>query len=210
VTGWRVATSLLTLRAQIDALYPGRDTASDGAIGDAAHRQTTSDHNPDARGVVCALDITNDPAHGCSIDALSDALQLARDPRLAYVIANGLIMSGADGPSPWIWRPYGGNDPHTGHMHVSVVHDAQSDNPARWDLTHLGIAEGDDMAGQDADWAASHVPAPDGTGEVGMHVAVGAIWRDVEDLKTRAAAPAPALDYRQLAAALIEELLGRG
>jgi|HigsolmetaAR201D_1030396.scaffolds.fasta_scaffold15936_2 hypothetical protein len=47
---WRLARSLEQLRRQIDAAYPGRSKASDGTIGDVAHSQRNSDHNPDAYG----------------------------------------------------------------------------------------------------------------------------------------------------------------
>ena len=61
---FRIAKSLLTLRAQIDAMAPNRNKSSDGAIGDQSHQTRNSDHNPNADGVVTAMDITNDPEHG--------------------------------------------------------------------------------------------------------------------------------------------------
>ena len=134
---WRAALCLLTLRGQVDALWPDRDRASDGIIGDAAHQGEVSDHNPDTNGIVRALDLTHDPAHGCDIDRFSDALAAGRDPRISYVIANRLIMSGPDGPSPWVWRAYGGSDPHTNHIHISVVADALADSQAPWALPGL-------------------------------------------------------------------------
>src|SRR5688500_3284745 len=67
---WRVAKSLLTLRDEVNQAAPQRSKASDGTIGDAAHCRRQSDHNPWVRdgniGVVTAMDITDDPTHGCS------------------------------------------------------------------------------------------------------------------------------------------------
>jgi len=131
---WRVAYSLLVLRDQIDDLYPGRSKASDGTIGDAAHQAEQSDHNPDANGVVRALDITHDPLHGCDIDKLSDALCMAQDNRVNYIIANRLIT----GPNyGWIWDSYDGADPHTNHIHISVTNAALADMTYAWCLPGL-------------------------------------------------------------------------
>lgn len=143
VAAWRVARSLEVLRDEIDAAYPDRSKASDGTIGDAAHiaQGSDSDHNPwvhfppDPTGIVTALDITHDPAHGVDIDVLTDRLAATRDERIKYLIANRLIMSGAAGPSPWVWRPYSGTDPHTNHFHISVVADPRCDDTRPWDVT---------------------------------------------------------------------------
>lgn len=139
---WRVAGSLETLRDQINAAWPGRSRASDGTIGDAAHQAQVSDHNPDAAGVVRALDITHDPDHGCDIDALSDALAESRDSRISYLIANDLITGPEYG---WQWADYGGSDPHTGHLHLSVVGDSRADDRRPWSIG------GDDVALSDSD-----------------------------------------------------------
>ena len=46
------------LREQIDDDYPERDRKSDGWVADARHvAKGNSDHIPDARGIVRALDI---------------------------------------------------------------------------------------------------------------------------------------------------------
>ena len=68
---WRLARSLETLRAQINALSPNRSKASDGTIGDAAHSARTSDHNPDGGGVVRALDLTHDVGRHAQVRALT-------------------------------------------------------------------------------------------------------------------------------------------
>jgi hypothetical protein len=73
-------------------------------------------------GVVTAMDITHDPTGGCDAGALADALLASRDPRIKYVIFNRRIAShqpkGA--AAPFQWRPYGGSNPHTQHVHISV------------------------------------------------------------------------------------------
>lgn len=124
---WRVAKALLTLRGQINALAPGRSKASDGTIGDTNHQNRNSDHNPHvidgANGVVTALDITHDPAHGCDAGKVATSLHASRDPRIKYIIWNRKIAAsypvGAHGA--WVWRTYGGSNPHTRHVHISVI-----------------------------------------------------------------------------------------
>jgi hypothetical protein len=123
---WRVAKALLALREQVNAMAPNRRKKSDGTIGDAAHATRASDHNPWVReagvGVVTAMDLTHDPTGGCDAGALANALLASRDPRIKYVIFNRRIAShlrkGA--AAPFEWRPYGGSNPHTHHVHISV------------------------------------------------------------------------------------------
>lgn len=122
---WRLAKSLETLRSQVNKASPNRSKASDGTIGDAAHASRSSDHNPHVRdgsmGVVTALDITHDPAHGVDIQKLADALVASRDSRIKYIICNGNIVSGSGQSKPaWKWRPYSGSNKHTKHVHFSV------------------------------------------------------------------------------------------
>lgn len=121
---WRVAKSLETLRQQINNAWPNRDKSSDGTIGDAAHTSRASDHNPHVRdgsmGVVTALDITHDPKNGVDSGAIAASLVQSRDTRIKYIISNSRIISGTDGPSPWVWRKYTGANPHTRHVHISV------------------------------------------------------------------------------------------
>ena len=143
---WRVARSLIVLRDQINAAYPDRSRASDGTIGDAAHAASFSDHNPDRYGIVRALDITHDPGHGCVIDQLTDAPVARRDERISYLIANRLITGPEYG---WGWASYDGADPHTNHLHLSVVDDQRADDIQPWSI---GVSAGDDEQG-DSDMA---------------------------------------------------------
>src|SRR5688500_8887776 len=118
---WRTAKSLIRLRDQINVLAPQRSKASDGTIGDARHRRSTSDHNPwvddRAIGVVTALDITHDPEHGCDCEALVQKLIDSRDSRIKYIIWNRQIISST--VRPWTRRAYNGTNSHTRHFHLS-------------------------------------------------------------------------------------------
>ena len=140
---WRAARSLLVLRDQVDALYPRRARGSDGLIGDDAHKAqgSASEHNPDAQGIVRALDLTNDTPYFDST-GLASLLVASRDVRIRYVIANHRICSGYNGVDPWKWRDYTGTDPHTGHMHLSVVADDRADDLTPWNLWGASRAEG--------------------------------------------------------------------
>ena len=131
---WRVAKSLLTLREQINRAAPNRSKASDGTIGDVAHSKTKSDHNPDKDGVVKAMDITHDPAHGVNCHVLAASLIDSRDPRILYIIWNRRIANSQ--VQPWVWRGYGGANPHDHHMHISVKADpALYDSTTAWDFS---------------------------------------------------------------------------
>lgn len=130
--GWRTAKSIDKLRDQINAAYPKRSKVSDGTIGDPSHQAegTGSDHNPNKAGVVCAIDITHDPANGVDIVQLADALANSRDARIKYLIRNKQIMVPSD--YGWRWVPYDGVNPHTSHVHVSVWGDY--DNTSEWKI----------------------------------------------------------------------------
>jgi len=146
---WRLARSLVTLRSQIDEAYPGRSKASDGTISDAAHSGRASDHNKNADGVVCGLDLTHDPGSGFDAHELAERLRTHRHPNLKYIISNRRIASALDG---WRWRPYTGVNPHNKHIHVSVGAgpDGRSrqpyDNTTLWDI---GETKEQEMSGLD-------------------------------------------------------------
>ena len=129
---YRLCRSLEALRGQCDEAWPDRNKASDGWIGDPAHSSRESDHNPDPLGIVRAIDITHDPAHGADMNELAQALVDSRDPRIKYLIWNRRICSST--VSPWTWRPYTGTNPHDHHIHISAVPDARADSAALWDI----------------------------------------------------------------------------
>lgn len=131
---WRLAKSLETLRAQINAAAPARSKTADGSIGDSAHASRSSDHNPHVRdgkvGVVTAIDITHDPRHGVDCDSIAAALMGSRDCRIKYIIWNKRIWNPDVAPE---WRTYAGSNPHSKHLHLSVRADRASyDNTGPW------------------------------------------------------------------------------
>lgn len=135
---WRLALSLDQLRAEVNRSAPARSKASDGTIGDAAHAARTSDHNPWVRdeglGVVTALDLTHDPAHGFNAAAFAEWLRLrcktGREKRVKYIISNRRIASAINA---WAWRPYDGLNAHKKHCHVSVLSTkSMFDSKAKW------------------------------------------------------------------------------
>ncbi len=138
---WRVAKALLKLREQVNARFPTRAKGWDGTIGDEAHASRTSDHNPWVRdngmGIVTAIDITHDPAHGVDSYRLADQLAQSRDHRIKYIISNRRICSSE--VQPWQWRTYTGSNPHDHHVHVSVKPDKRLyDDEAPWEIPMLG------------------------------------------------------------------------
>lgn len=117
--GWKLAAALITLEDQVNAKYPGRAKGSDGSIGDLAHAARASDHNV-RNGFCHALDLTHDPKYGFDSYKFADHLLATQDPRISYIISNGRIGSGPDGPSPGKWRKYTGKNAHTAHVHIST------------------------------------------------------------------------------------------
>lgn len=135
---WRVAESLLVLRDQVNTVAPGRSRASDGTIGDVAHKSRASDHNAWVDGnVVTALDVTHDPRHAMDCTILADQLVASKDDRIKYIIWNRRIWNPSVGPN---WRVYRGKNPHTLHLHLSVrpekrLYDAKD----KWSVKAQGI-----------------------------------------------------------------------
>jgi hypothetical protein len=128
----RLAFSLVTLRNQVNVLAKDRSKISDGWIGDKKHASRKSDHNP-VKGIVHALDITNDPANGMDSHKLAEALIASKDKRISYIIDHGQIISGAGGPSPWRPRKYTGANSHSHHVHISVTATG-ADDGSPWDI----------------------------------------------------------------------------
>jgi hypothetical protein len=122
-----LVASLVQLRDEVNARFPGRDRTSDGWIGDASHQARKSSHNPDWShgGAVRAIDIDNNGGSYEKTPLQQLVLKAAiGDPRVWYVISNGIIYSRTYG---WRASRYTGSSPHDHHVHVSVTEDA-----ARW------------------------------------------------------------------------------
>ena len=133
----------VTLRDQVNKRFPKRKKDSDGWIGDAAHQDRESDHNPDANGWVHAIDIDRD------LGAKGDAKKLADQivdyaaskkkggKRVKYVVFYDQFASATDPVSKWQWR--GSGYGHYDHIHVSFTAAAEEDG-SEWPLPIFTVA----------------------------------------------------------------------
>jgi hypothetical protein len=119
------------LRLQLDDSYPDRDRTSDGWIGDVRHSARPSDHNPDAAGIVRAIDIDRDLSGKAKPDLMPDLADQIRlfakrdkSKRIAYVIFNSKIASPR---TFWRFKPYKGSNPHVKHCHISFTKKGDTD-----------------------------------------------------------------------------------
>jgi len=119
------------LRFQVDDSYPDRDKSSDGWIGDRSHSARPSDHNPDAKGIVRAIDIDRDLSGKAKPDLmpyLADQIRVFakrdKSKRVSYIIFAGRIASPRMG---WRWRKYSGINPHNTHLHISFTKKGDTD-----------------------------------------------------------------------------------
>lgn len=121
-----LAPALVRLRSEVNQRWPRRDRGSDGWIGDTSHKLSGmpenggSDHNPNRRGVVNAVDIDVD-----GIDPVKLVASLIRHPAVNYVIYNRRIWSRTYG---FHARAYNGSNPHTKHVHVSLRQAVSAEN----------------------------------------------------------------------------------
>ena len=127
---WKLAAAAVTLRDQVNKRYPKRDRASDGTIGDQAHkaRGKLSDHNPDRSGYVMALDLDEDgwPAHTFA-DQLIEYMRKSGDKRIKNVVYEGRVASGTYADQVWVWRSNVPRLGHAHHIHISFAEPAKHD-----------------------------------------------------------------------------------
>jgi hypothetical protein len=129
---WKPVAGITAMKNQVNKRWPGRDHASDGILGDAAHSARDSDHNADSKGYVHALDIDED-LEGSKNDNVWLADQIiafARmkrptSSRLKYVVYEDKIASGTYPSMFWTWRGEGYS--HKIHMHVSFTTQGEQD-----------------------------------------------------------------------------------
>lgn len=115
---WILAPSLSTLRTEVNTKWPNRSKSSDGTIGDSAHASRKSDHNPNSRNVVCAIDIT---AMGINVEEF--LYMLRGDDRVAYYIYKAKLYSRKNN---WLPTPSSG---HATWIHVSILNGVTSSYP---------------------------------------------------------------------------------
>lgn len=123
---WKLVAGGEALRNQVNARWPKRDKRSDGALGNQEHQQRKSDHNPDSKGIVHAIDIDED-LRGSKNDNRWFADQLvayarmnrAGSSRLKNVVYENQVASGTYANHYWVFR--GDHYGHTEHMHVSFT-----------------------------------------------------------------------------------------
>lgn len=142
---------LTRVRAEINEVWPDRDKATDGWLGDSSHSSSTSGHNPDRTGrseyrdgdnldEVRAIDVDKDLVKGSSTDWMELVVQyLVKKARAGgyipfrYMIYKRRIWAGSDG---WQTRTYTGDNDHNAHLHLSGGYTQTADN---WNGT-LGLA----------------------------------------------------------------------
>ena len=133
---WHLAPALAQLRAEVNKKWPKRSKASDGTIGDPAHSARVSDHNPNGRGSVNAMDIT---ARGIDTGTLIAVAK--KHPSVRYIIHNRRIMNRDIGN--FAARPYRGANPHTQHVHISLYQSATAENRKQsWGLANAKAVTG--------------------------------------------------------------------
>ncbi len=121
-----LAPSLVRCRSELNARWPSRDRRTDGWIGDTTHKESGrpenggSDHNPNYRELVDAIDIDVD-----GIDCPAVVALLIRHPSVNYVIWNRIIWSRSHG---FVARRYTGSNPHIDHIHVSILQTVAAEN----------------------------------------------------------------------------------
>ncbi|NIL57090.1 peptidoglycan-binding protein [Salinispora arenicola] len=151
---WTVVPNLDEARDQLNERFPGRDTRSDGSIGDTAHQRYPSSHNPDRTGrpeyrdgdqldEVRARDFDADlrDPHGVTMEQVVQLwVTLARAGVLwwvRYIIFNGRIWHRRHG---FATHAYTGSNRHTGHCHVTSEFTQAADTVrgTDWRLDQLG------------------------------------------------------------------------
>lgn len=142
---WVLTTGLQTFRAEINAVFPGRDKGSDGSVGDLAHQSGSSGHNPDRTGQaeyrdgdskdeVRAIDVDKDLVPSGDESSINwmellvqHVVKLARAGTYVpfrYVIYNGRIWHRK---YQWAQRTYTGANKHDKHAHFSGDYTQKAD-----------------------------------------------------------------------------------
>lgn len=130
----RPARALLVLLDEANREHPGRDTKSDGWIGDVTHQKGGrpesggSKHNPNRRGVVDARDFDSS-----GLDVPRFVAAAIRHPSVRNVIYNGKIRSKGYSGGLAVAYTYHGANRHFQHVHVDIeMTPRQEDDDRPW------------------------------------------------------------------------------
>ena len=126
----KLAKTLRILRDDnINVKWPHRPRAMDGWIGDEWHQQRSSDHNPNKRDTVDAIDVdsTQPAAPATPIHVPTVIAAMIMHPSTHYVIHNRRIMDADDKFMP---HAYTGANQHDKHIHDSIRQSALAENAA--------------------------------------------------------------------------------
>jgi len=142
----RLVAGAKTLIKQIDEIWPNRKKNLDGWLGNEDCQTKSSDHNPDFRGLVHAIDI--DHNFGNKEDRRGESAQnfanelisyvrrgVPGSERLKYVVYKNNIASGTYRDRYWTWRK--GSFGHTQHIHIAFSNIGEIDG-RRFSLPILG------------------------------------------------------------------------
>jgi hypothetical protein len=164
---WVLIPCLKALFAEFDRIAPSRDHASDGSVGDTAHQEEVSDHNPDETGSVPIHDADKiNEVHAIDVDntlnesdlTMEKVVQhlLARcrsgaEKRLRYMIYNRRIWSASSG---WVQKTYTGASPHTEHAHFSASYETNLESSTvSWHLEDIPVA----LTAADKTWISTEI-----------------------------------------------------
>lgn len=180
---------------QFNLAFPARDGTSDGAIGDWAHSQENSDHNPDDTSAhnagwedadkipdIRAIDVGNNlNFSGVSMQMVIDHLRKLSNLKTVfrYMIYNRKMYHVDNSFNP---TNYTGKSPHTEHAHFSGAHTEASDQNTTFDfrLDDIAMPTAKEIAHEV--WTGNEqdvVPVQGGAGTWWLKDVVGKTYDDV-------------------------------
>lgn len=135
---YTIPPSLKAIIADANRVAPNRSRASDGTIGDLAHQAqgSSSDHNPDARGIVHAVDVTNDPANGMDTwhwgQIVASRMIAGFETRVEYLVSNDgqkdVIFHPSVHGNRWVQNGSSPKQEHRNHLHTSIKYLVSAEN----------------------------------------------------------------------------------